>query len=188
MRRAAICAAATISLAAAACTLGTSGQPLCTQADDSVLVLEAQSVPSATRLPCIAELPIGWGFAGMLVDDTSTTMWLSHDRAGVKAVEVELRATCDVSSGVQVPPGPDEVGMQVYQQPTSLDPYTGSRWLRFEGGCIEYRYRFAPDSEPTLVIEADRALSTLPRSTVVSRVRNDLDLTLCGAGAPPCPG
>lgn len=152
------------------------------------MVLEAQSVPTATRLPCIAELPIGWSFAGILVNDAGTTLWLSHDRAGFQAVEVELTTSCDVSSGVEVPPGPDEVGMRVYQQPTSLDPYTGSRSLTFEGDCIVYRYRFAPDSEPALVIEADRALSSLPRATVVSQVRRDLDLTVCGAGAPPCAG
>ncbi len=188
MRRAALCVAAAIGLGASSCTLDRGGQPLCAQSGDSVMVLEAQSVPSATRLPCIAEFPIGWGFGGMVIDDSGTTLWLSHDRAGFHAVEVELSSSCDVSSGVEVPPGPDEVGMQVFQQPTSLDPYTGSRWLTFEGGCIEYRYRFAPGSEPTLVIEADRALSTLPRATTVQRIRKDLDLTLCGAGAPPCAG
>ncbi len=78
--------------------------------------------------------------------------------------------------------------MRVFQQPTSLDPYTGTRSLTFEGGCIVYRYRFAQDSEPVLVIEADRAVSSLPREVIVSEVRRYLDLTLCGAGAPDCVG
>ncbi len=43
----------------------------------------------------------------------------------------------------------------------------------FDGGCIVYRYRFAPGSEPALVIEADRAVSTLPRATIVAEVRRD---------------
>jgi hypothetical protein len=89
---------------------------------------------------------------------------------------------------VEVPPAPDEIGMRTYQLPESLDPFVGSRMLVFDGGCIVYRYRFAQGSEPALVIEADRAVSTLPRATIVSEVRRDLDLTVCGAGAPPCAG
>ena len=58
----------------------------------------------------------------------------------------------------------------------------------FDGGCIVYRYRFAPESEPALVIEADSAVSTMPRADVVAEVRETLDLTVCGAGAPPCEG
>jgi hypothetical protein len=58
----------------------------------------------------------------------------------------------------------------------------------FDGGCIVYRYRFAPDSEPALVIEADSAVSVVPRSRVVAEVRETFDLTVCGAEAPPCEG
>lgn len=188
MRRPAIAIAATLAVGAAGCTLSEGAQPICTQPEDAVMVLEAQSVPTATRLPCIAELPIGWRFGGMFVNDAGTTLWFDHDRAGVRAVEVKLTTTCDVSSAVEVPPGPDEVGMRVFQEPTSLDPFTGSRSLLFEGGCIESRYRFASGSDPSLVIEADRALSTLARSTVVAEVRRFNDLSLCGAEAPHCTG
>jgi hypothetical protein len=188
MRRGAIGVAASLVLGSAGCTLSVGAEPICAQPQDAVMVLEAQSVPTATRLPCIAELPIGWRFGGMFVNDAGTMLWLDHDRAGVRAVEVELTTTCDVSSAVEVPPGPDEVGMRVFQEPTSLDPFTGSRSLVFEGGCIVSRYRFAPGSAPSLVIEADRAVSTLARSTVVAEVRRFNDLSLCGAEAPHCAG
>ena len=151
-------------------------------------MLVAQSVPSATRLPCIAELPIGWRFGGSLVRDDGTTLWLDHDRAGIRAVEVELTARCDVGSAVEVPPAPDEIGMRTYQAPVSLDPFEGTRSIVFEGGCIRYHYRFTRGSEPALVIEADRALSTLPREEIVADTRSDLDLTVCGADAPACAG
>lgn len=184
MRRGALLVA--LASVGVACSAGPSEQPLCARPDDSILVLEAQSVPSATRLPCIAELPIGWSFSGSLVRDDGTTLWLDHDRAGVRAVEVRLRAECDVEGAVEVPPGPDEVGLRVFQAPTSLDPFVATRSIVFEGGCIQHRYRFAAGSEPALVIEADRALSSLPRIEVVTEVRRDLDLSLCGAEAPPC--
>lgn len=152
------------------------------------MVLEAQSVPSATRLPCVAELPIGWMFGDIVVNDAGTTLWLDHDRAGVHALEVELTESCDTSAGVEVPPGPDEVGMRVFQEPTSLAPYSGTRSLTFEGGCIVYRYRFAQNAEPALVLEADRAVSSVARATVVSAVQRELDVSVCGAGAPGCVG
>ena len=173
---------------AVACSADSPEQPVCSHPDGSILILEAQSVPSATRIPCIAELPIGWQFTGSLVRDSGTSLWLDHDRAGIHAVEVRLTASCDVTRAVEVPPAPDEVGMRTYQEPVSLDPFVGSRSLVFEGGCIVYRYRFAPGSEPALVIEADRAVSTLPRATIVDEVRRDLDLTVCGAEAPACDG
>jgi hypothetical protein len=177
-----------LAMASASCVPVDPGEPICAQPGDSILVLEAQSVPSATRLPCIAELPIGWRFGGSLVRDDSTVLWLDHDRAGMHAVEVELLASCDVSSAVEVPPAPDEIGMRTYQEPQSLEPFVGTRSLVFDGGCIVHRYRFAPDSESALVIEADSAVSTVPRSEVVTEVREALDLTVCGAGAPPCEG
>ena len=74
------------------------------------------------------------------------------------------------------------------QQPQSLDPFVGTRSLLFPGGCIEYRYRFAEGSASALVIEADRALSSVPRTEIVAEVRKDLDLSLCGAGATKCAG
>lgn len=188
MRWRAIALSISLTVAAGACSADTLEQPVCSQLEGSILVLEAQSVPSATRIPCLAELPIGWQFDDSLVRDDGTTLWLNHDRAGFHAVEVELMASCDVGQAVEVPPAPDEVGMRTYQLPESLDPYVGSRTLVFDGGCIVTRYRFAQGSEPALVIEADRAISTLARSTVVSEVRRDLDLTLCGAEAPPCAG
>jgi hypothetical protein len=180
--------ALSLTLGGVACSAEGEAQPLCARPEDSILVLEAQSVPSATELPCIAELPIGWRFGGSLVRDDGATLWLDHDRAGVHAVEVELVPSCEVGTAVEVPPAADEVGMRAYQEPVSLDPFVGTRSLVFEGGCIVYRYRFAPGSEPALVIEADRALSTLPRATVAAVVRDDLDLTVCGAEAPACAG
>jgi hypothetical protein len=180
----------TVLLLCSACTTNAGIQPLCREPYDSasILILEAQAVPSATQLPCIAELPIGWGFSGSQIDDAGATLWLDHDRAGIRAVEVTLTAGCDVSSAVEVPPGPDEIGMRVYQEPESLDPFVGARFAVFEGGCIVSRYRFAPGSEPALVVEADRAVSTIARRDLVAGVDEELDLTLCGAEAPPCPG
>jgi hypothetical protein len=182
----AVCA---LSVAVPACTGGGEDMPVCSDPEGQVFVLEAQSVPSATQLLCVAELPPGWQFGGSLIKDTETTLWLDNDRAGIHALQATMSATCDISSAVEVPPAADEVGMRVYQEPKSLDPgYSGSRYLVFEGGCITHEYSFADDSDPTLVIEADLAISTLPRHDIIAQVQDSLGLTLCGAEAPPCVG
>jgi hypothetical protein len=177
-----------LAISGTGCSADFGAEPICSRPNEAIMVLEAQSVPSATRLPCLAELPIGWMFGGIVVNDAGTTLWLDHDRAGVHALEVELTRSCDTSSGVEVPPAPDEVGMRVFQEPTSLQPYAGTRSLTFEGGCIVYRYRFAQETEPALVLEADRAVSSMPRATVVATVQRELDVSVCGAGAQGCPG
>ncbi len=56
----------------------------------------------------------------------------------------------------------------------------------FEGGCVAYRYHFTGSTPPTLALEAEEALSFLPRSTIVEQVRHDYDQILCGSDAPPC--
>jgi hypothetical protein len=171
------------------CSSASTGQPVCDRPDGSIFVLEAQAVPSSTRLPCIAELPIGWRFGGSFVEGGSAKLWLDHDRAGIHAVEITMTASCDTQDAVEIPPASDEIGMQVYELPTALSPaFTGSRFMRFRGGCIQYRYGFTSGAEPTLTIEAEQAISTITRAQVVSNVQDELELPLCGADAPPCPG
>lgn len=171
------------------CTSGSNVEPSCSRNDSEIFVLEAQAVPSSTQLPCVASLPAGWTYDGFQISDGFARFWLDSDRAGVRAVEVDLRAGCDVSQAVEVPPGPDELGARTYELPTSIEPrLTGSRSIVFPGGCITYRYAFSAGSAATLILEADEALSMVPRQPIVDRVRRDLGLTLCGAGAPPCAG
>jgi hypothetical protein len=178
-----------LAITAAGCSEGSEATPACSRPDSSIIVLEAQSVPTATQVPCIADLPIGWSFAGVEARNDETVFWLDHDRAGIHAVEVSVRASCDISSAVEVPPSPDETDMRIYQQPTTLEPaFSGSRFQVFEGGCIEYRYSFSSNADPALVIEADQAVSTVPREDLVAAVADQFDLVLCGAGAPPCEG
>jgi hypothetical protein len=163
--------------------------PFCTRPDQSIFVLLAQSVPSATQLPCVSELPAGMTYAGSDVSSGQARFWLDSDRGGIHAVEVSLRRSCDTTDAVEEQPAPDEAGTQVFVRPDSLKPsFTGARFLLFEGGCIGYTFHFGSGAPSTLAIEAIEALSLLPRATVVADVRKDPGLILCGAGAPRCDG
>jgi hypothetical protein len=173
----------------AGCSTVSGRTPFCTKVDDGVFVLLAQSVPSATELPCVSEFPAGWGFGGSDITRGLARFWLDSDRGGIHAVEVSLRRSCDTTDAVEEQPAPDEAGTQVFVRPDSLAPsFTGARFLLFEGGCIGYTFRFASGAASTLAIEAVEALSMIPRAAVVTDVRKDPGLILCGAGAPPCDG
>jgi hypothetical protein len=181
---------ATLAVALTGCTAGGGGRtPLCTNTDDGVFVLLAQSVPSATELPCVSEFPAGWTFGGSDISSGLARFWLDSDRGGIHAVEVSLRRSCDTAGAVVEQPAPDEVGSQLFVRTDSLNPsFIGARFLVFDGGCIAYMFRFSTGTAKTLWIEAIEAISMLPRATIVANVREDPGLVLCGAGAPPCAG
>jgi hypothetical protein len=162
--------------------------PTCDDAADRAVVLIAQSVPSATLIPCVGVLPAGWTFSGSMIAKDHTRLWLDSTLAGVKAVELDLTATCEPGAAPEILPAPDEVGAHVYESPTSLDPFAGTRYIVFDGGCVRYRYSFASGVQPSVALEVDEALSFIPRADVAAAVEAHFDQTLCGVGAPPCEG
>jgi len=155
---------------------------------DEVMILMAQSVPSATLVPCVSALPAGWDVELVRVKRNRTTFALGSDRAGGSAVKVTFTppGDCDPTDAEPVPS--DEVGTRRLERPDALAPALRStRFYLFPGGCVTYRYAFAEGSSPTLVFDADRALTFETRQPLVDEVRRQTDLRLCGAGVP-CPG
>ncbi|MGH2813654.1 MAG: hypothetical protein ACRDLC_00710, partial [Actinomycetota bacterium] len=72
-------------------------------ADLEPLWLQAQSVPSASLVPCVRSLPVGWTLANVTVNDGRSVLTLDHDRAGDRALVVRLTAACDPSGAVEGP-------------------------------------------------------------------------------------
>jgi hypothetical protein len=159
--------------------------PTCDHGD--VLILMAQSVPSATYVPCITEFPVGWTFGGEHIDAGRSVFWLDSDRAGYQAVTVSLDERCDVSGAVETPVDPDEAGTTRYELPTSLrDPYIADRFYVFTGGCVTYHFAFQPGATFTQALEATSALTFYSREFGVRQLKRQ-GVTLCGAGVD-CPG
>ena len=187
-RRCTLLAAAVLLASLAGCTISTNapGVPAC-EPDRDAITLIAQSVPSATKLPCVAELPPGWRFADQQISSGRTTFWLESDIAGIRAAEVALERTCDVAGAVRVPStAADELGLVRFDKPEQVRPLRLVRYYRFRGGCITYHYTFAPGTPSSLQFQADEALSFIARSDVVRAVR-DFGFDLCGANVP-CDG
>lgn len=174
------------SLAACSARAGDASEADCPIEDGELFVLMAQSVPSATLIPCIEALPAGWAYGGSDVSDEMARFWLDSDRGGLHAVEVSLTASCRITGAVDVTNSTSEGGVRVYLAEFDLHPFSANKYFVFPGGCVTYRYRFGPDAEPTLALEADEAVTFGLRTALVRQVHQELGLTLCGAGAPPC--
>jgi hypothetical protein len=153
------------------------------------MVLVAQSVPSATRLPCIDALPAGWMVNPTTVDDGETRFSLDSDRAGANVVEVRLLppSECHTANATEVPS--DEANVRRFEQVRRLRPgLRATRTYRFPGGCVTYEFATTVSDRAGVLFDADRALAFQARAPLVEEVRDRAGLSLCGAGAPPCPG
>jgi hypothetical protein len=161
------------------------GSPDC--GTDKTMILAAQSVPSATVVPCIATLPSGWRLEHLEIRRGKTRFVLGSDRAGDHAVQVTLTPAerCDVSGAEAVPSG--AVGARRFERPERLEGLRSTRYDLFEGGCVTYRFVFDEDAPTSVVFEADQALGFQDRAALVEEVDDETGLRLCGAGAP-CPG
>ncbi len=146
------------------------------------MILSAQAVPSAAMLPCITALPSGWSIGGADIASGHVRFWLDSDRAGPQAITVTLTATCDTFGAQQILS--DQPGLVRFEHPLSLTPrFSDLRFYTSPGGCVTYRFAFAPGASPVLAGAADSALSFQPRSALVDFVRRTEGLALCGRGA-----
>ena len=185
-----------IAVAMVACTLVVSGcaaghyqQVSCSaMSRQSIFLLEAQAVPSATLIPCILPLPGGWSYGGFQVRSGLARFWLDSDRAGTRAAEVRLTPACDLAGATEIPLRSRPAGLRGYEQPAARQPPSTLRYFVFPGGCVTEWLSFSRQSAPALYDQADQFLGFTPRTVYVDGVRDDEGLTLCGAQAPPCPG
>lgn len=181
-----------VAVSASACAGRPHQQPACS-GDSAIFVLSAQAVPSATLIPCTLPLPGGWSHGGTQVRAGLARFWLDSDRAGARAAELTLAATCDLAGTTRLPPSAGEAdlrryGLRRYEGPLARDTGAAVRYFVFTGGCVTYRLAFTQQTAPALFDQADKLLAFTPRSVYVTGVRNDDGLPLCGAEAPPCPG
>jgi hypothetical protein len=181
-----------VAVAVSGCAGHQHQQPACS-GDSPIFILSAQAVPSATLLPCTLPLPGGWSHGGTRVRAGRVRFWLDSDRAGTRAAELTLTATCDLAGATLLPPSADEAGLRRYglrryEGPLARLPGATVRYFRFTGGCVTYRLAFTRQTAPALFDQANQMLAFTPRSVYVTGVRRDDRLPLCGAEAPPCPG
>lgn len=172
--------------ALAAALLAGCGQPVvlgeetlaCRDGDDGFpangVVLMAQSVPSASWVPCLEVMPLGWDLAGMEADESSARFWLDSDRDGVHALEIRLTAACDTREATEIPS--ERQGMRRWERVAQVTPqYVGTRSYVFDGGCLSVHFRLSgrDRSEPLGV--ATQAIGAVTRDEVRAAVHDQTD-------------
>jgi len=122
---------------------GTDALPSCDAGGDrssdpfsAGVVLMAQSVPSASLVPCISTLPVGWSFARLHASDRGARFWLDSDREGRSALTVAVNRTCDVRGAREA--ASDRSGTRRYDRVGS--PRSGDRYYLYPGGCTTYHF------------------------------------------------
>ena len=130
------------------------------------LWLMAQSVPSASLVPCVRFLPVGWSVADVAVNNGRSVLALDHDRAGERALEVRLTGSCDRGGAVEGPSATE--GVRHFQRTESP---TGGGFLatwydQFPGGCVTSRLRLTTDPNGEFAGQAPQVLGFTTRDTL----------------------
>ena len=122
------------------------------------MILFAQAVPRASKVPCVGELPIGWMVANASVHDGFAEFGLTVGADDTNPeVVVTLTRACEPDAGISVDLG---------------------------GACITYHSTIPAQTtgEPTL----GQGISFISRRELIDFVESEYDQKLCGLGVP-CP-
>ncbi|UOY00871.1 hypothetical protein [Blastococcus sp. PRF04-17] len=148
----------------------------CEQGDDAEpsngVILMAQSVPTASFVPCLEAMPVGWRFSDMEARNDSAAFWLDADRYGTHAIEVRLTESCDTTGATEIPS--DRQDMQRLELVTQVSPqYVGQRFYLFEGGCMSVLFRLSGRERSEALALATQAIGAVPRANLQDLVREE---------------
>jgi hypothetical protein len=181
LRTAALLAAVMGSALLPGCgALHDNARPVCRYG--SPMVLMAQSVPTATLIPCVRALPLGWHFRSFDAESGQSEFVLDSDFAGARALVVTLLPRCDI--GAFSPEPSDEPGAARYQMLVRNRPVFEQEWgYTFAGGCAIYRFTLREGDSDTLSAQIGRGVSFLARRTIQSAFQADTGHPLDPAAA-----
>jgi membrane-associated phospholipid phosphatase/tRNA A-37 threonylcarbamoyl transferase component Bud32 len=138
------------------------------------LWLMAQSVPSASLVPCVPSQVPGWKVAEVAVNNGRSVIILDHDRAGKRAAVVRLAAGCATAGTIETP-SPTPL-VQRYQRIDRATDAFGATWYdRFPGGCVTYRLHSTSDVAGSFAIELPGLLGFTSRDTLREALRQRSD-------------
>jgi hypothetical protein len=168
--------------------------PACSSGDDERaahgVVLMAQSVPSATWVPCVESVPLGWDFSGLDARSGSARFWLDSDRDGEHALEIRLDQTCDTRGATEIPT--DREGLRRLERVTQVSPeFHGHRYYVFDGGCLTVVFTLGGEFRGEPLALATQGIGVVNRTDLAEQVREEsggrlaLDPPDDGEGGPP---
>jgi membrane-associated phospholipid phosphatase/tRNA A-37 threonylcarbamoyl transferase component Bud32 len=137
------------------------------------MILMAQAVPTAERLPCVEELPIGWHIAGASIERGRAEFDLEVGFTGGNGIELTV--------GGETRTATTNVILTGTCPSTATDPTATT--MDVPGGCVVYRTSLPAGQGPGVSFDTGGGLSFVDRSSLVATVERESDLVLCGAGA-----
>ena len=126
------------------------------------LWLMAQAVPSASLVPCVPVLPVGWTLADIKVQDGRARFSFDTDRAGAAAVVVELTASCELAGAVELS-SEQQTARRYLRVDRNAAEVAVTRAYTFPGGCVTQRLVAPAKSQDQLASEASFALGFTTR-------------------------
>jgi hypothetical protein len=111
--------------------IGDNREPWCRPVPATELM--AVSVPSASLVPCVHDLPAGWTFDGFQASDTGATFVLAGPPETAARAVVGFRPACPAPEGEAV--RTDEDGTELVEDVRRRSPYAARWTYRFDGGC-----------------------------------------------------
>lgn len=141
------------------------------------LGLVAQSVPSASYVPCVTRLPTGWRTDELVIRTGATRFDLVSDRAANHPVRVAFRSGCRLSAASPVPPR--TLGGRTYLELHTISPrFAGTLYDVFPGGCVTYRFDFERGPHIALMADLQSSVGFVARVELDRSLRRQLGVGL----------
>lgn len=146
----------------------TTPPPWCSGAGSLLIV--AQSVPTASQVPCFDVIPDGWSVDRVSVGQDGTVMSLDSDRAGDEAAILRFERSCSTARAISAPS--EHSDTERFEEIRSLAPgFDASRFYRFDGGCVTWMFRFDEDASATEAVALGEALDFVSRRELNEQLR-----------------
>jgi hypothetical protein len=137
------------------------------------IVLTAQSVPTASRLPCLRSLPAGWTFDDMQARAGRTRIVLDYGNDNNDALTVTLTQSCDVRGATRLV---HDVTRDVHPfertEQRDSQGYSGTRYVVFAGGCVTEQFDIHGGSAGAAAATISRSIGLVERAAVQQHVRD----------------
>jgi hypothetical protein len=149
------------------------------------LILLAQSVPTASAVPCLRAAPADWEISDFDVQSGRSRIVMYYLAADTQALTVEVTRRCDRQGAEEVTS--DELGLRRYDRVARRgSSYAKDLYYLYPGGCTVYRFRMRGAGAAVQANDVVRAFSFIDRDALRRRVSEQSDGRLrLDAGSAP---
>jgi hypothetical protein len=135
-----------------------------------MLVLIAQSVPSASAVPCLNGAAGRWTMAEFTVRDGSSVIAFAYQYGGPDRVTVEMRARCDLHDAKEV--SSRHEGARRYNRDLDRNGrYASEIYYVYEGACTSVRFDLGATGADLRGAEFAGSLDFVARSELDRQIR-----------------